>query len=144
MSIGPATGTPIAWCRHRPRSCTVVSSPALLTRTRTLVELLARDWHELHLVARVQQKRIGARQVEGAQRRAPDELPAARRLTRINTRLLFRDADRPARHALARRLEAWRRDPRIDDAHVGEPRRESQHQHAVRRRRVEVDDAGFV
>src|SRR6185436_8253207 len=133
MSIGPATGTPIAWYRHRPRSCTVVSSPALLTRTRTLVELLARNRHEPHLVARVQQKRVGARQVERAQRRPSDQLPAAGRLARINARLLLRDADRTARDAPPRRLETRRRDPRVDGAQVREAGSEPEHHHAVRR-----------
>src|ERR1043166_3823806 len=56
-------------------------------RTRKVGEFLRRDRHELHLVARVEEKRIRPGQIERRQRRAADDLPSARSLAWINSDL---------------------------------------------------------
>ena len=122
-SIGPATGTPAAWCPHRPRSCTVVSRPGLTRAARPASCGAPRD------AARNERSR---RAPPGWAASAPHRTspapvrpinchPPGRR-DRIHPGLFAGDADRPGRHALARHAMARRRDRRVDAAHVGEAR----------------------
>src|ERR1700730_17471864 len=139
-SIGPATGTPRDWSPHRPRSWIVVNIPALITRTAMSVVLAvpgavvlrAIDRIELHGVARLQEKRFGPGGIERLHWRAANQLPASRRLGRIDAGLHAGNPDRSERDAHARARVARHGNPGVHDAHVRKARDKPEHEDAIR------------
>ena len=93
----------------------------------------SRAWHrhESDDVTRRKERRRHPIGFEHANRTPPDDLPSSRRLTRVDTSLQSRDADRACRNPQARRLPPGRGNPRIDRSEIGKAWKESQHEDAV-------------
>jgi hypothetical protein len=95
-----------------------------------------------HPVAGLEQEhRIAARH-EAAHRRAPEKMPAARRLDRSDQRLHPADRDRAGRRLEAGNFSPGGRDGRVETAEIREARQEADHVDAVDRRRVAGNDFG--
>lgn len=105
--------------------------------------LLFRNRHEAHLVARLDERRAFRLRREEAQRCAPDELPSAGAVYRIDARLLSGDADAAALDDGARICEARRRYAFVHSAEVGEAGQEAYHVAVARLRAVAFDDFLF-
>src|SRR4051794_30335778 len=102
--MGPATGIPSPCRPQRPRSWIVVSMPGRTTvspeewstfkgrETPSRFAVEARevglgDWTKAHLIAGLQERRLSSSRVERPERRATDDVPAARRDVRIDAGL---------------------------------------------------------
>ena len=123
----------------RPRSCSVVSKPGFEHDDAHASQLRTRecrrvDRDEAHAIARHQQARRIAVRIEQRQRRATDQLPAARELGRIDAGLRAADRDRACRHARARRRAARHVQRRIEAEEIRKSRREAEHRDACRSR----------
>ena len=117
-SIGPATGTPLDWYPQRPRSCTVVCRPGESTSnlpahddcscsTRIRSNSSRPIDRKRTRVASLQQRRLRSLQRYHLQRRPSDDVPAARRLARVDAGLLPGDTP-PTQPAPAARGRAAR------------------------------------
>ena len=79
----------------------VVSIVSFVVDPYRLLVFIPLDRHESNGIARPEEERRVAGHIERLERRPPDELPAARRLGRIDAGLRTRNADGPARHTNA-------------------------------------------
>ena len=80
-------------------------------QTVEAVELAAVDRIELHLIGGFHEERIAPRRLKRAQRRTPDEVPAAGSFDRMDARLHAGHADGSARDANPRRLSSRNGNP---------------------------------
>src|SRR5690348_9935570 len=106
-SNAPARPTPRCAYPLRPASCRVVSSPGLRTSIATRMpgdyfEFIDADRAKAEAVAGGKQAGRLALRIEQGQRRAPDQLPPAWKLVRIDARLCTTDRDRARGDAGAR------------------------------------------
>src|SRR4029077_7326884 len=98
-----------------------------------MLELFRRDRYEAYPVARSQQARALGLRVEEAQRRATDQMPAARQVERIYSGELPANCHAPGWHARARGWLARCRDPGVQPGQIGEPRCKAEHLDSIQR-----------
>ena len=159
--IRETLGVPVLTDVHDAQQCAVVAEavdvlqiPAFLCRQTDLLAAAAATgrvvnvkkgqflapWDMANVVAKLQQAgRVGFGR-EQLERRAPENVPSARRLDRIDCTLFARNGDTACRNFGAGCRSSWRLESRIETAEVGRSGRKAKHVHLVRRSSVELDD----